>query len=175
MFRWSVFGAVLVVCLGSMASGQETKPWWNPFGKSDAAVQPASATSAMPSDVRTSTFFNGGSDNATKSNSKSWKSMFKMPSWNWLQGKNKSGRAKESMFAKAGRNTKKFWNSTVDFLNPFDAPAAKPTLGNQGYQPQVLNQTQKSGDGPLGWLWQERTIEKPPTVNEFLRLPRPKF
>ena len=69
-----------------------------------------------------------------------------------------------------GKSSKKFWNSTVDFLNPFDS---EPKPKQQGYQPQ--NTKTSTGSGPFGWLWREEKTETPATVNDFLRQPRPKF
>ncbi len=84
------------------------------------------------------------------------------------------------MLGRMGQSTRRAWNSTTDFLNPFnDAPADKSPQSyqpaEQGYQPQNINKTTKSGSGPFGWMWREEQTERPASVNEFLRQERPRF
>jgi hypothetical protein len=65
-------------------------------------------------------------------------------------------------FDSAKKSTSRMWNSTVDFLNPWDNKSS-----------QSKSKSKKSG----AWFFQKK--EKPPsdygTVNDFLRQERPKF
>lgn len=150
---------VLLLLVNVRSFGQDKQPWWNPFAGS-------STTSSSDAGVRESSFFNGGSKSA-KAKESSW-TLPKMP---WSADSKPNTRQGPSTFSRMGKSTKKMWNSTVDFINPFDSPKSPTT---QGYQPQYAEKS-SSGGGPLGWLWREEKVESPTTVNDFLRQPRPKF
>lgn len=96
--------------------------------------------------------------------------MFKLPKMPWSSSDaSKPRKSGPSMLSKMGQSTKRMWNSTVDFMNPFNnGPAPART---HGYQPQ--NTQKKSGGGPFGWMWREETTETPATVNDWLRQPNP--
>lgn len=140
---------------------EDSKPWWNPF---------ATTSATDTAEVRESSFFKSGGGETGP--------LFKLPNWSWMKPKTSSSKG-PSMLQKMGKTTKQFWGNTVDFINPFDSNS-KPQksqgyqLLNSGYQPQK-QKMEKAGSGPLGWLWREQTIESPTNVNDFLRLPRPKF
>lgn len=95
-------------------------------------------------------------------------------SW-WLPWKSedkpkaKSSRPVGSAIGRMGRTTKKWWENSVDFINPFnDAPKPPP---QQGYVPQNEKKKASSG-GFFSWLAppEEKRIE---SVNDFLSLPMP--
>ncbi len=149
---------VFIVALlsGHSAWGQEQAAWWKPSSWLK--------TSETDSSVRKSSFFENTSSDKTD------KSLFSMP---WSSSEKATTKpAGPSMFEKMGQSTKHAWNSTVDFLNPFDS---KPTTTQQGYQPQNVRKTTTQGTGMFGWMWREEKIESPGSVNEFLRQERPKF
>lgn len=70
-----------------------------------------------------------------------------------------------------GSTSKRWWNNTTEYLNPFDS---EPAPKAHGYQPQLQTQT-KSGSGMFGWMGREERNEEPKDVNEFLRQPRPRL
>ncbi len=151
----------LVFLVVSPTRGQEaTASWWNPmtWGSGDDSV-------------RKSSYFSGSSKPAPADS----KPLFSMPTMPWSVERQeiapKPQSTGPSMIGKMGQSTKRAWNNTVDFLNPFDPAPAEPL--QQGYQPQ--NTTTKSGSGMFGWMWREETTETPASVNEFLRQERPKF
>jgi len=148
---------LLVSGIAPTACGQtsDSSPtWWNPttWGSSDDSV-------------RKSSYF---SNTETQSEGKPWLSM---PQFPWSSAKKKPSSAEPSLMHKMGQSTKRAWNNTVDFLNPFEDEPPEPQ--QQGYQPQ--NKTSKPGSGMFGWMWREETTETPASVNEFLRQERPKF
>lgn len=160
----------LLVCLVDSAQGQTSSAqWWNPttWGSQDDSVRKSSYFSNTPK----------------KSTDKPLLSMPQMP---WSGDKKDKGAEQQvvdpnvattqsssapSMFNKMSQTTKRTWNNTVDFLNPFEKKPAQPV--QQGYQPQ--NMTKKKGSGMFGWMWREETTETPTSVNEFLRQERPRF
>ncbi len=158
----------LLLCLAGSAHGQtSTTQWWNPttWGSQDGGV-------------RKSTFFNS---TPKKSTDKPLLSMPKMP-WSsdkqateptYVEPKVATAQASSgpSMLSRMSQSTKRTWNNTVDFLNPFEKEPAQPV--QQGYQPQ--NKTEKKGSGMFGWMWREETTERPTSVNEFLKQERPRF
>ncbi len=149
-----------VAVLPSKSAWAQDVVWWKP----NTWIKTADADDAG---VRKSAFFENTSKNTTE------KSLFSMPQMPWAASEKSSTKpAGQSMLGKMGQSTKNAWNSTVDFMNPFDsAPAAKP----QGYQPQNFPKTTSKGSGMFGWLWREEKTEAPGSVNEFLRQERPKF
>lgn len=153
---------VTLVCLVRPVGGQEAKSqWWNP-----------TTWSSGDKTVRKSSFFSGSSQKATND-----KPLLSMPHMPWSSSekpateKPPATSSGPSAFSKMGKSTKRAWNNTVDFLNPFDNEAAQPQ--QQGYQPQTT--TTKPGTGIFGWMWREETTETPASVNEFLRQERPRF
>ena len=166
MVRTSLFMMVVWSLVSHSTFAQETtkKPWWNPFAQTESS---SSSTS-----MRESSFFDQGSSEP----------LFRLPSF--LKGSS-DGTAttasapvtkKPSTFSKIGSQTKRFWNGTIDFLNPFDGKTSnnKPAMYGQGYQPQSQANQAESGSR-FGWLWGNAKPEEPASVNEFLRMPRPKF
>jgi hypothetical protein len=160
-FTLIVFGSI-----GSSGNAQGTKSsetvsWWNPL----------SWTAGEDSSVRKSTYF----DNSAKKSSSD--SAFSIPQIPWLTTEDKPAskarkKTSPSVFSRMGQSTKRAWDNTIDFLNPFDnGPPAAPK--QQGYQPQQVES--KSGGGMFGWMWREEKVESPSTVNEFLRQERPRF
>ena len=157
---------ILTICSTVGLTQESSKPWWNPFAKDE---------SSTATGVRKSNFFNG-------SGSESKKPMFQLPKMPWTSSaKNASGaiprRRGPSMLSRMGSTTRRWWDNTIDFVNPFDSP--KSTLG-RGYQPQNLNtpyakKKTSSGKGPFGWLWREEQIERPTSVPDWLKQPRPRF
>lgn len=152
--------AVVLPMASQVARAQEkdAKTSWNPF---KLASFEKSEPVASSSDVRKSSFF---------SDAKEDKPLFSMPKLTWSKQELNPKPKGEGTMSKLGKTSKKWWNNTVSFLNPFDKP--KP-LPQQGYQPQ--NAKAKSGGGAFGWLWREETIETPTNVNEFLSQERPRF
>ncbi len=157
--------AIALAALNQTSVGQEkTTQWWNPMTWNPMAESSSSGDTA----VRKSTYFNGANQ---KSSDKPLLSMPKLP-WTSAEQATNTAPAGPSTFSKMGQSTKRAWNNTVDFLNPFEK---KTTSQQQGYQPQNSQKTTKAGTGMLGWMWREETTESPTSVNEFLRQERPKF
>ncbi|MEO8271390.1 MAG: hypothetical protein ABI557_16835 [Aureliella sp.] len=153
--------------LSGPAYAQDSQPassWWNPatWGSSSA-----------DSSVRTSSYFNGESKKE-----KSDKPSLSLPSLPWSSSESTTAPTPTpshgpSLLSKMERSTQKAWHKTTDFLNPFnDAP---PPKLQQGYQPQNLRKTTSSGSGLFGWMWREEKTEQPASVNDFLRMERPRF
>ncbi len=146
------------------ASAQENKPWWNPFAPST----PTESAAVQNSETRKSSFFDG-------SNSK--KSGLSLPKIGlWPSGKDGEGKTQKtssksqpSTLDKVGNTTKQWWNSTTDFLNPFD-DAPKQRRG-QGYQPQ---KEQPKSKGMFSWFT-EPEEEEITSVTDFIGQPRPRF
>lgn len=163
---------LLVFAFGVSALGQDSdKPSWIPFARqSDGDT------------VRKSAFFDGGTGDEA--------SGFHLPKWSWPSSSKKATKATgassaavttkkppeksswaRSTFGTMGATTKKFWGETVDFLNPFDN---KREPRQQGYQPQSLTES-KEDSRFFSWLTPEPPESEPQSVNDFLRMPRPKF
>ena len=153
--------AVVSLCVLYCAApvvGQESKPWWNLFA----------TTSESKGATRDSSFFDSGDHGASESTS------WKLPSWPWGGDKKTtaSRSAGSTAISRMGKSTKRAWENTVDFLNPFDAPS-KSTPRPNGYQPQ--NEKPESKGGWFGWLRTEEPPEPPATVTEFLSQDRPRY
>jgi hypothetical protein len=153
--------ALLILLTRGVAGQEASKPWWNPFSTS---------SSADAGTVRSSSFFDGSMKNDSEKETASGKSMFSFPKMPWASEEKPKKSSSTSTLSRMGKSTKKFWNSTVDLLNPFDS---EPQPKQQGYQPQ--NVKKSSSNGPFGWMWPEEKTETPATVNDFLRQPRPRF
>lgn len=145
-------------------SSSATSSWWNPMTWGAGSTDPS---------VRSSSYFNGESK---QDNSKpaAW-SLPKLP-WG-ASDKEPAARAAQprspSMFKKMGQSTRQAWDSTTDFLNPFnDAP---PAPKNQGYQPQKLDKKSSNSGGMFGWMKPQPPAEKPASVNDWLSQERPRF
>ncbi|MCA9192487.1 MAG: hypothetical protein KDB03_12020 [Planctomycetales bacterium] len=141
----SILLAVLVSLNAPTTVRSQDGSWWNPFAKD------------TPSE-RTSSAFDQP------------KSFFKLPEINWFKPKPKTNQP--SLLARAGRSTRNAWNSTIDFLNPFDD--ASPPAKNQGYQPQLDKPQPKKG--MLDWMWADnKEPDEPRSVNEWLKQDRPSY
>ncbi len=159
--RFSLCLLVLLFIHGAtaqQASCQETtRPWWNPFASESKTTPLANQSSANDSKL----FTGSGSP-----------SMFKLPNWELPSLTKKPTKTKKnsaSTMSRLGNTTKRWWDNTVDFINPFDSPAPT-TRQSQGYQPQ--NQAkQKDSSGAWDWLKGTEPRQEPTTVNEFLRQP----
>lgn len=130
---------------------EEGKSRWNPF-----------STANDDSEVRQSSFFDGKSEDSEP--------MIKLPKLNFF-GSKKSKKG-PSTLGKMTASSKRMWNSTVDFLNPFDSKAPQPQR-QMGYQPQAAEPEKK---GMFNWLWKpSKDPEELSNVNDFLSQPRPRF
>jgi hypothetical protein len=80
------------------------------------------------------------------------------------------GKATGNALSQAGKSTKQAWDSTVDFLNPWDDPKSKT-------QPRPKTKISTSSNKSSGWSLWGATEEpaKQSTVNDFLKLERPRF
>lgn len=80
----------------------------------------------------------------------------------------------QSTWNKMTQGTKNAMAKTADFLNPFD-----DANDNQGYNPTgsrgITNSQQKSSGGSWLWPFSEPEPEKPQTVSEWMKQPRPGF
>ncbi|MEZ6135041.1 MAG: hypothetical protein R3C53_09050 [Pirellulaceae bacterium] len=137
-----------ILCLGLVSQGfsqEKAGGWWNPFS---GGVQ----TVSTPKD----------------STPRFKMPQLELPTWS---KKAKPASKQPSMMSRMGATSKRWWDNTVDFVNPFnDAPPAK-----QGYQPQSTTKKSTAGSGMFGWMWREEVVESPTTVNDFLRQPKPRF
>jgi hypothetical protein len=160
-----VFYLAVVVCFGSttVSIAQEKAAWWNPF---KTTTTETSVGASSNNEVRKSTQFGGGGDGFKFPE-------LKMPTWSdKVTSKSEPKKPKApSTLSRMGATSKRWWNNTVDFVNPFDS---KPEPQQQGYQPQNKTTTKK-GSGPFGWMWREEETETPSNVNDFLRQPRVGF
>ncbi len=145
----------------SVMTAQEKTAWWKPFSSSTTTTsESANAT------VRKSTQFGGGGSSFFKFPE------VKMPTWSdKVKTQSEPKKNGPSTLSRMGTTSKRWWNNSVDFINPFDS---KPQSTQQGYQPQN-NKTSKKGTGPFGWMWREEKTEAPNNVNDFLKQPRPGF
>ncbi len=142
----------------NMAGAQESsKPWWNPFAPSSGAA------STKSSGVQESSFFDSKPTSA-----------FKVPQLSWPSfGASKKPKKGPSPMDKMTQSSKRMWNNTVDFLNPFDSP--EPQKQQPWYQPQNMKQEQAK-ESAWKWPWsQPEKAEEPASVGDFLRRPRPQF
>lgn len=147
----------------STASSSDAS-WWNPLRW---------GPSSDDSGVRKSSYFNS---DAKKE--KTDKPVLRLPALPSSSSEVTTAAATEpsrgpSLLSRMERSTQRAWHNTTDFLNPFnDTP---PPPQQQGYQPQNLHKTSSSGSGLFGWMWREEKTEQPASVNEFLRMERPRF
>ena len=153
----------IIVCIGQVGRAQEEKkPWWNPFKSTESAE--------VQAPVRSSNIFGGSSEMQSNMDPAEKKSWLKMPTMPKLWG-SAGDPAKPSPLKRMTDGTKKFWNGTVDLLNPFDS---KEEARPNGYMPQY-SQRQKQKSGWFDWMYTEEATPEPRTVNDFLRQPRPKY
>lgn len=155
-FARSLLVVLVLLSTSNLVAQEDTKPWWNPFAKSSES-----------SEVRESSFFNGESADPEP--------MIKLPKLPWFSKSESTepSKPKKSTFSKMGAATKKFWGSTVDFVNPFnDGSKTDNNFQGRGYQPQNLREEPK---GRFSWLWPKKADPEPASVNDFLRMERPKF
>ena len=147
---------LLALPFDEVRAQEGSKPWWNPLA-------PSSTTSEGNSEVQKSSFFDSKPAPA-----------FKVPQLSWPSfGGGKKTQKGPSTFAKMSRTSKNMWNSTVDFLNPFDSPPPPPK--KTWLEPQLSNK-EKSSESGWKWPWtQEKKSEPPASVSEFLKQPRPQF
>jgi hypothetical protein len=149
----------VVVCsiTGSKLVAQESSSWW-PFGASEKT------------ETRSSSYFGSSKPKATTSSSKdSW---FKWPSWS---SKSKPKSKSSSMVSRAGKTSKRWWDNTVDFMNPFNDSKPAQTHGYQSdYWSSRNKPKEEKSSGMFGWMWQEEKQELS-TVNDFLALPPPEY
>lgn len=79
---------------------------------------------------------------------------------------------KSSTFGKIGQTSKRWWDNTVDFVNPFNDNPKPPK--QQGYVPQSqLDEAQNKKGGLFGWARREPEPEPIRSPIEFLKQPRP--
>ncbi len=105
--RWMVVVFVLVVPLSAGLEAQESKPWWQ-FGKSDK------------SEMRSRSDTGG-----TKADSGTAPTGFNLP-FSPSRSKTKSQSQTNSAIVRAGKTSKKWWDNTVDFMNPFNDSKPAP-------------------------------------------------
>lgn len=156
--------AVVVGCgLNTCGIAQEKSGWWNPFNTT--STETTDGASADNTVRKSSQFGSGGTGFKFPE--------LKMPTWSdKVTAKSEPKKPKApSTLNRMGATSKRWWNNTVDFVNPFDS---KPEPQQQGYQPQNKT-TSKKGSGPFGWMWREEQTETPSNVNDFLRQPRVGF
>ena len=153
-----VIAVSLLLATEAVTHGQEeaTQPWWRLGGAAEEAESEG---------IRESKMFSGPAIS----------DMFKMPDWpswklpTWSATKSKPKQKNTTGFGSIRKTSKRWWNNTVDFINPFDSePEAKP----QGYRPQDLVEESSGG---WSWFGSTKPKENPTTVTDFLKQPRPKF
>lgn len=151
--------AIALLCLGPRLGvcQEENTPWWNPFSKTSEATE----------DVRDSSFFETQEKKQSFFKMPEFPSM-KLPSW----GGSETKKSQPSAFSRMGSTTKRWWHSTVDFVNPFDDKIADKKT--HGYQPQLLDEKSSKSSGFFNWFSQPEP-EEPLSVNDFLSSPRPRF
>ncbi|MBX3423746.1 MAG: hypothetical protein KF752_19490 [Pirellulaceae bacterium] len=88
------------------------------------------------------------------------------PSWPTLPGFSSVKESALNAVTQTRRTTRRWWNNTVDFLNPFDdRSSSKDTAGSSATSPKTTR-----------WWWQPQPEEPEiSTVNDFLRQERPRF
>ncbi len=98
-------------------------------------------------------------------------SFFKLPTWS----KSPKDSNKPSMYQRMSGTTKRWWDNTTDFLNPFnDAPPPKKPESTNWWRVEE-NPPEKS-KGWFSGLWQpEEKPKKLETVNDFLKQPMPSY
>ena len=166
---WMVF-TLLLTCPSPICGQENASQWWNPLSWADND----------PS-VRKSSYFSGSGKSSGPA-----KPLFSLPklprsgaaTQEVAAAPSSTAPTQPTVLGKLGQSTKRAWNNTLDFMNPFDqASETKPSEYqplHQGYQPQNSKSTSKSS-GLFGWMWREETPEEPASVNEFLRQERPRF
>ncbi len=140
---------ILVLLVHSLSQAQEKSKSWLPkmFNRSTAESSPAPSKSASDTD------------------SIPWYKQFGPTKETASPPKQRSS---TSTLGKIGQTSKRWWDNTVDFINPFnDKPKSSPPPKNQGYAPQN-EKKQSEGGGLFGWAKPEKTPAKPKSVNEFL-------
>lgn len=149
MFHKSLALALVMCLLTSFVDAQESsKSWWN-WG-----------SDKEPS--RSSTFF--GSSSKSKP---SMTSMFKLPSWS--KSKSKSG-SKSSTYSKMTRTSKRWWDNTTDFLNPFNDGKPKTTTPQNSWQSR--NKPVEKKKGWFDWMTvEDKKEDRIETIGDWLRQP----
>ncbi|MCU0878009.1 MAG: hypothetical protein MUF06_09515 [Pirellulaceae bacterium] len=155
-----VFVLALGIGFPGLVSAQES-------GWSMPNLNPFAARSSAPTSTR-----------VADSNSSGWK----LPSM-WPSSSAARKPAGPSAWQRMRTSTKKAWNQTADFLNPFndgaDNQSTTPITGSNTYFSQSQRQTggmsaskEKTSFFPPLWSTEEPE-QKPKSVVEFLKQPRP--
>jgi hypothetical protein len=148
--RYLALALVLTLATQTIGYSQDSKSWWNPFA--------SSSSSSSSSKTRDSQYFSNNSGMKMPE--------FKMSTWGTSNSKPK--KKQPSAMSRMSSTTKRWWDNTVDFMNPFDnKPAPKPKSSYHSQKQPTENK------GMFSWMWQEEKTESPTTVKEFLRNPRP--
>lgn len=154
--RWLICCFIACALSTSSAQGQESDSWW-PLGSSEK-------TESRPS----SYFDSKPKSSATSSTSSSW---FKWPSKS--KSKTKSG----SVVTRATKTSKKWWDNTVDFVNPFND--SKPAPEQRYQSPSWADRNKKPEEespGWFSWMWKEEKVEEAPTsINDWMKQGRPEY
>lgn len=155
-----VLGLALCIGFPGLVSAQQS-------GWSMPNLNPFAARSSAPTSTR-----------IADSSSSGWK----MPSMWPSSSKTAKKPAGPTTWQKMRSGTKRAWDQTVDFLNPFDDandnPPTKPLTGSNTYFSQNARQTggksagkEKTSYFPALWS-SEEPDDKPKTVTDFLNQPR---
>jgi hypothetical protein len=153
-----VFVLALGIGLPGLVSAQQS-------GWSMPNLNPFAARSSAPTSTR-----------VADSSGSGWK----MPSM-WPSSTAAKKPAGPSVWKRMGNSTKRAWNQTADFLNPFDdeKPTTTPITGSNTYFSQSQRQTggmsaskDKTSFFPPLWSTDEPE-QKPKSVTDFLKQPRP--
>ncbi|MEM8733589.1 MAG: hypothetical protein AAGG44_05190 [Planctomycetota bacterium] len=183
------YGMVLLLCISSctLAEAQESKKSiWNFWGD-DSEVKQSSffgskkkspfsldlpqwrfpGMSKADETPASSSYSSGGVVTASATAPAAEpKSSFSLPNPFRMSGQNP--------LTKMGRASKKFWSSTVRFVNPFDKKPEPIVQRQQGYVPQRQLDAEAKKGGFFSWM----TPEPEPQyedVNGFLGLSRPRL
>lgn len=193
---------VVIVGLSQYGKAQEKKPWWQPFGSSSSAEAEApvrssdyfnksegpnfkfpslglgnlfsgkkqKANSGSKDAVR---FASGSSDSSSTKRTGSAKGLTGVASatGSFVE---QSGQGVSRNWKRLTRSSKQAWDSTTDFLNPFNDGKKKKSAmpRNLGYQPQ---QMQPKKSGMFDWLVPPPAEPEPETLGDFLKMSRPSF
>jgi hypothetical protein len=81
--------------------------------------------------------------------------------------------------SRATKTSKKWWDNTVDFMNPFNDSQPKSKSAH-GYQtPSWSNRSkpeEEKRSGLFSWMWVEEKVDEPPTtVNGWQAQSTPDF